>query len=267
MSTKFSALCTRQHQVDTRSAREHPDPRHVIALIDQTQSRRAAHLCRVHLQSEGVHPHRRRSRSSQCQCGHEDAQQRQAPSHVSSPICSRSQKVARSVPDKGKKSTLPQLRCRSESWSAHRSQAAVQVCVPDSRRLLRYRCAGDRLLRSVSPVLRRCAGRVQPPSGVARSRACRRRVRHARVERRLRGAGALRRSAGGLREDEAHRAVEHDERIRRLPRGRRRSDVHGRTDGGAGGPPERRPTPIPETYKRVVADFEGADLELAVPQG
>ncbi len=32
-------------------------------------------------------------------------------------------------------------------------------------------------------------------------------------------------------------------------------------------PPERRPTPIPETYKRVVADFEGADLELAVPQG
>jgi acyl-CoA thioester hydrolase len=31
--------------------------------------------------------------------------------------------------------------------------------------------------------------------------------------------------------------------------------------------PERRPTPIPETYKQVVADFEGADLELAVPQG
>jgi acyl-CoA thioester hydrolase len=31
--------------------------------------------------------------------------------------------------------------------------------------------------------------------------------------------------------------------------------------------PDRRPTPIPETYKRVVADFEGADLELAVPQG
>jgi acyl-CoA thioester hydrolase len=31
--------------------------------------------------------------------------------------------------------------------------------------------------------------------------------------------------------------------------------------------PERRPTPIPETYKRVVADFEGADLELAVAQG
>jgi acyl-CoA thioesterase FadM len=27
---------------------------------------------------------------------------------------------------------------------------------------------------------------------------------------------------------------------------------------------ERRPTPVPETYKRVVAGFEGADLELAV---
>jgi acyl-CoA thioester hydrolase len=27
---------------------------------------------------------------------------------------------------------------------------------------------------------------------------------------------------------------------------------------------ERRPTPIPESYKRVIADFEGADLELAV---
>jgi hypothetical protein len=25
-------------------------------------------------------------------------------------------------------------------------------------------------------------------------------------------------------------------------------------------------TPIPESYKRVLADFEGADLELAVPQ-
>jgi acyl-CoA thioesterase FadM len=29
---------------------------------------------------------------------------------------------------------------------------------------------------------------------------------------------------------------------------------------------ERRPTPIPETYKEVLADFEGADLELAVPR-
>ena len=28
---------------------------------------------------------------------------------------------------------------------------------------------------------------------------------------------------------------------------------------------ERRPTAIPESYRRVVADFEGADLELAVP--
>ena len=27
---------------------------------------------------------------------------------------------------------------------------------------------------------------------------------------------------------------------------------------------ERRPTPIPESYKRVIAEFEGADLELAV---
>jgi hypothetical protein len=24
-------------------------------------------------------------------------------------------------------------------------------------------------------------------------------------------------------------------------------------------------TPIPDTYKKVIADFEGADLELAVP--
>ena len=30
--------------------------------------------------------------------------------------------------------------------------------------------------------------------------------------------------------------------------------------------PERRPTPIPERYKDVVAAFEGADLELAVPR-
>jgi acyl-CoA thioesterase FadM len=29
--------------------------------------------------------------------------------------------------------------------------------------------------------------------------------------------------------------------------------------------PERRPTPISDDYRRVVADFEGADLELAVP--
>jgi acyl-CoA thioester hydrolase len=29
---------------------------------------------------------------------------------------------------------------------------------------------------------------------------------------------------------------------------------------------ERRPTPIPERFKRVVADFEGADVELAVPR-
>jgi acyl-CoA thioester hydrolase len=29
---------------------------------------------------------------------------------------------------------------------------------------------------------------------------------------------------------------------------------------------ERRPTPVPEGYKRVVAAFEGADLELAVPR-
>ena len=27
---------------------------------------------------------------------------------------------------------------------------------------------------------------------------------------------------------------------------------------------ERRPTPIPESYKRVIAEFEGADLELGV---
>ncbi|HSK16647.1 MAG TPA: thioesterase family protein [Gaiellaceae bacterium] len=31
------------------------------------------------------------------------------------------------------------------------------------------------------------------------------------------------------------------------------------------GVPERRPTPIPDEYRRVVADFEGADLELALP--
>jgi acyl-CoA thioester hydrolase len=29
---------------------------------------------------------------------------------------------------------------------------------------------------------------------------------------------------------------------------------------------ERRPTPIPESYKAVIAEFEGADLELAVPR-
>ncbi|MEO8290551.1 MAG: thioesterase family protein [Gaiellaceae bacterium] len=29
---------------------------------------------------------------------------------------------------------------------------------------------------------------------------------------------------------------------------------------------ERRPYPVPEDYRRTVADFEGADLELAVPQ-
>jgi acyl-CoA thioester hydrolase len=28
---------------------------------------------------------------------------------------------------------------------------------------------------------------------------------------------------------------------------------------------ERRPSPIPDGYRRAVADFEGADLELAVP--
>ena len=28
---------------------------------------------------------------------------------------------------------------------------------------------------------------------------------------------------------------------------------------------ERRPTAVPETYRRAVADFEGADVELAVP--
>jgi len=29
----------------------------------------------------------------------------------------------------------------------------------------------------------------------------------------------------------------------------------------------RRPTPIPDPYRRTIADFEGADLELAVPTG
>jgi acyl-CoA thioesterase FadM len=29
--------------------------------------------------------------------------------------------------------------------------------------------------------------------------------------------------------------------------------------------PERRPTPISDVYRRAVAEFEGADLELAVP--
>jgi hypothetical protein len=29
--------------------------------------------------------------------------------------------------------------------------------------------------------------------------------------------------------------------------------------------PERRPTPISEEYRRAIAEFEGADLELAVP--
>ena len=29
--------------------------------------------------------------------------------------------------------------------------------------------------------------------------------------------------------------------------------------------PERRPTPISDAYRRAVAEFEGADLELAVP--
>ena len=29
--------------------------------------------------------------------------------------------------------------------------------------------------------------------------------------------------------------------------------------------PERRPTPISDAYRRAVADFEGADVELAVP--
>jgi len=28
---------------------------------------------------------------------------------------------------------------------------------------------------------------------------------------------------------------------------------------------ERRPHPVPDDYRQVVADFEGADLELAVP--
>ena len=31
--------------------------------------------------------------------------------------------------------------------------------------------------------------------------------------------------------------------------------------------PERRPTPISDAYRRAVADFEGADVELAVPAG
>jgi hypothetical protein len=29
--------------------------------------------------------------------------------------------------------------------------------------------------------------------------------------------------------------------------------------------PERRPTPISDEYRRAIADFEGADLEEAVP--
>jgi acyl-CoA thioester hydrolase len=31
-------------------------------------------------------------------------------------------------------------------------------------------------------------------------------------------------------------------------------------------PAERRPTSIPEAYRRAVAEFEGADVELAVPR-
>ncbi len=31
--------------------------------------------------------------------------------------------------------------------------------------------------------------------------------------------------------------------------------------------PERRPTPISEDYRRTVAEFEGADVELVVPAG
>jgi acyl-CoA thioester hydrolase len=29
---------------------------------------------------------------------------------------------------------------------------------------------------------------------------------------------------------------------------------------------ERRPVPVPESYRRILAEFEGADLELAVPR-
>ena len=31
--------------------------------------------------------------------------------------------------------------------------------------------------------------------------------------------------------------------------------------------PDRRPTPISEEYRRAIAEFEGADLEQAVPAG
>src|SRR6266545_5871553 len=59
------------------------------------------------------------------------------------------------------------LRWRGESRPADRPQAALQVLRADPGGVLGHRCAGHRLLRALSPLLRRRARGIPPPPRAA----------------------------------------------------------------------------------------------------
>ena len=105
------------------------------------------------------------------------------------------------------------------------TQGAVQVQRADARRVLRHRCAGDRLLRAVQPVLRPRARRVPRALGLLH-REAERGLRHAGERRRVLRARPLRRRARDLRPRLAHRKDERHVRVRRLQDPRRHAARH-----------------------------------------
>src|SRR4051794_278742 len=112
-------------------------------------------------------------------------------------------------------------------------KAAVQVLRADARGLLGHRRAGDRLLRPVSPLLRRRAGRIPPQPRAARDghRGSGPGVRDARMHDRLPRTGGVRRPDRGLRPHGQDRADERDIRARGVQSARRRA--HGHSDADA----------------------------------
>ena len=122
----------------------------------------------------------------------------------------------------------PLVTSRARARSRHRPAAAVQVLGARPRVVLGHRRAGCRLLRALPPVLRPRTHRVPPAPGSIRDAGPR--VRHARVERRVPRAGAVRRPHRGVRAREPDRPHERDVRVRRVPAARRHAHGHGAPD-------------------------------------
>ena len=144
-----------------------------------------------------------------------------------------------------------------ELGRAHRPAAAVPLLGADARLVLGHRRAGRRLLRPLPALLRPRAHRVPPPPRLAPDRG--RRVRDARLARRVPRAGPLRRPARVLRPRQPDRPHERHVRGRRVQAARRRADGDGHPDGRPDRPRDaaarcRCPS---SALRRGCAEFEG----------